>query len=151
MKHSKKVLDFEVNLIPFIDLLSVSICFLLITAVWMNVGSMNVKQAVGGQAKEDTKRSPQVWVRMTAKGDLDLEVQQSSLIPAAMRKLRVAQLDSKVDWDGFEKAIASLKAVEPSLNTGLIQPTASTAYEDIIDAMDRLKKNGMTDLGVSPL
>ncbi|MNT79408.1 hypothetical protein D3C72_2187390 [compost metagenome] len=68
-----------------------------------------------------------------------------------MRKLRVAQLDSKVDWDGFEKAIASLKAVEPSLNTGLIQPTASTAYEDIIDAMDRLKKNGMTDLGVSPL
>jgi biopolymer transport protein ExbD len=151
MKHSKKVLDFEVNLIPFIDLLSVSICFLLITAVWMNVGSMNVKQAVGGQAKEDTKRAPQVWVRMTAKGDLDLEVQQSSLVPAAMRKLRVAQLDSKVDWAGFEKAIASLKQVDPAINTGLIQPTASTAYEDIIDAMDRLKKNGMTDLGVSPL
>lgn len=151
MKHSKKVLDFEVNLIPFIDLLSVSICFLLITAVWMNVGSMNVKQAVGGQAQEDTKRSPQVWVRMTAKGDLDLEVQQSSLVPAAMRKLRVAQVDNKVDWEGFEKAIASIKALEPSLNTGLIHPTASTAYEDIIDAMDRLKKNGMTDLGVSPL
>ncbi len=151
MKHSKKVLDFEVNLIPFIDLLSVSICFLLITAVWMNVGSMNVKQAVGGQAKEDTKRAPQVWVRMTVKGDLDLEVQQSSLVPAAMRKLRVTQLDSKVDWAGFEKAIASLKQVDPAINTGLIQPTASTAYEDIIDAMDRLKKNGMTDLGVSPL
>ncbi|MFS4460142.1 ExbD/TolR family protein [Bdellovibrio sp. HCB2-146] len=151
MKHSKKVLDFEVNLIPFIDLLSVSICFLLITAVWLNVGSMNVKQAVGGQAKEDTKKTPQVWVRMTAKGDLDLEVQQSSLVPAALRKLRVAQVDSKVDWAGFEKALASLKQVEPSLNTGLIQPTASTSYEDIIDAMDRLKKNGMTDLGVSPL
>jgi biopolymer transport protein ExbD len=41
--------------------------------------------------------------------------------------------------------------VDPAINTGLIQPTASTAYEDIIDAMDRLKKNGMTDLGVSPL
>lgn len=151
MKHSKKVLDFEVNLIPFIDLLSVSICFLLITAVWLNVGSMNVKQAVGGQAKEDTKKTPQVWVRMTAQGDLDLEVQQSSLVPAALRKLRVARVDSKVNWEGFEKALVSLKQVEPSLNTGLIQPTASTSYEDIIDAMDRLKKNGMTDLGVSPL
>lgn len=151
MKHSKKVLDFEVNLIPFIDLLSVSICFLLITAVWLNVGSMNVKQAVGGQAKEDTKKTPQVWVRMTVKGDLDLDVQQSSLVPAALRKLRVAQVGGKVDWAGFEKALVSLKQVEPSLNTGLIQPTASTSYEDIIDAMDRLKKNGMTDLGVSPL
>lgn len=151
MKHSKKILDFEVNLIPFIDLLSVCICFLLITAVWLNVGSMNVKQAVGGQAQEDTKKSPLVWIRMTAQGDLDLEVQESSLVPAGMRKLRVAMADNKVDWAGLEKAIASLKQLEPSLNTGLIQPTASTTYEDIIDVMDKLKKNGMTDLGVSPL
>ncbi|MNJ94717.1 Biopolymer transport protein ExbD/TolR [compost metagenome] len=151
MKHNKKHLDFEVNLIPFIDLLSVSICFLLITAVWLNVGAMNVKQAVGGQAQEDTKKSPSVWIRMTAQGDLDLEVQQSSLVPAAMRKLRVAKADNTVNWSGLEKALTSLKQLEPSLNTGLIQPTASTSYEDIIDVMDKLKKNGMTDLGVSPL
>jgi biopolymer transport protein ExbD len=153
MNHSKnkKNLDFEVNLIPFIDLLSVSICFLLITAVWLNVGSMNVKQAVGGQAQEDTKKSPLVWIRMTAAGDLDLEVQQSSLVPATLRKFRVSQVNKLPNWDGFEKALVSLKQVEPSLNTGLIQPTASTSYEDIIDVMDKLKKNGMTDLGVSPL
>lgn len=151
MKPSKKSLDFEINLIPFIDLLSVSICFLLITAVWLNVGSMDVKQAVGGQAQEDTKKSPLVWVRMTAQGDLDLEVQQSSLVPSALRKLRVPQVDKKVNWEGFERAIASIKQAEPSLTTGLIQPTASTDYEEIIDVMDALKKVGMTDLGVSPL
>ena len=151
MKNSKKHLDFEVNLIPFIDLLSVSICFLLITAVWLNVGSMDVKQAVGGQAQEDTKKSPLVWIRMTDKGDLDLEVQQSSLVPAGLKKFRVAQINQLPNWEGLEKALSNLKQVEPSLNTGLIQPTASTSYEDIIDVMDRLKKNGMTDLGVSPL
>ena len=151
MKNSKKHLDFEVNLIPFIDLLSVSICFLLITAVWLNVGSMDVKQAVGGQAQEDTKKSPLVWVRMTAQGDLDLEVQQSSMIPASLRKFRVSQQDSKVNWEELEKALTNLKQADPSINTGLIQPTASTAYEEIIDVMDKLKKSGMTDLGVSPL
>ncbi|MNT39307.1 colicin uptake protein TolR [compost metagenome] len=151
MKNSKKHLDFEVNLIPFIDLLSVSICFLLITAVWLNVGSMDVKQAVGGQAQEDTKKSPLVWIRMTAQGDLDLEVQQSSLVPAGLKKFRVAQVNQLPNWEGLEKALSSLKQVEPALNTGLIQPTASTSYEDIIDVMDKLKKNGMTDLGVSPL
>jgi len=151
VKNSKKHLDFEVNLIPFIDLLSVSICFLLITAVWLNVGSMDVKQAVGGQAQEDTKKSPLVWIRMTAQGDLDLEVQQSSLVPAGLKKFRVAQVNQLPNWEGLEKALSSLKQVEPSLNTGLIQPTASTSYEDIIDVMDKLKKNGMTDLGVSPL
>lgn len=151
MKHSKKHLDFEVNLVPFIDFLSVAICFLLITAVWLNVGSMDVKQAVGGQAQEDTKKSPLVWIRMTPQGDLDLEVQQSSLVPANLRKFRVAQLDKQVNWEGLEKALANLRQVEPALNTGLIQPTASTAYEEIIDVMDKMKKTGMTDLGVSPL
>ncbi|MNL65684.1 Biopolymer transport protein ExbD/TolR [compost metagenome] len=88
---------------------------------------------------------------MTAQGDLDLEVQQSSLVPAGLKKFRVAQVNQLPNWEGLEKALSSLKQVEPALNTGLIQPTASTSYEDIIDVMDKLKKNGMTDLGVSPL
>jgi biopolymer transport protein ExbD len=88
---------------------------------------------------------------MTPDGDLDLEVQESSLVPANLRKIRVPQLDKQVNFDGLEKALSNLRQVEPALNTGLIQPTASTAYEQIIDLMDKMKKVGMNDLGVSPL
>lgn len=155
MKKSKKHLDFEVNLIPCIDLLSVCICFLLITAVWLNVGSMDVKQAVGGQPQAETEKKPLVWVRLTEKGDFNLEVQQSSAVPNTLKKIKISaldsKLDSKLDLEGFEKAIASLKQLDPQLNTGLILPVASTSYEDLIDVMDKLKKNGMTDLGISPL
>ena len=49
----RKSLDFEINLTPFIDLFSVLICFLLLTAVWIQIGSMDVKQAVGGQTADD--------------------------------------------------------------------------------------------------
>lgn len=151
MKHSKKNLDFEINLIPFIDLLSVCICFLLITAVWLNVGSMDVKQAVGGQAQEDTKKSPLMWVRLTQKGDVDIEVQQSSAVPAAMRKIRVGHSADQVDYEGLVATVEKLKKMEPGLNTALIQPTAVTVYEQIIDVMDSLRKSGLNDLGVSPL
>lgn len=151
MKKSKKHLDFEVNLIPCIDLLSVCICFLLITAVWLNVGSVNVKQAVGGQAQEDTEKSPLVWVRLTDHGDFNLEVMQSSLVPAQLRKIKIAGHENKFDFAAFEKALASLTQVDPALRTGLILPIASTSYEDIVDIMDKLKKNGLTDLGISPL
>ena len=48
----KRGLNPEVNLVPFIDLLSVCICFLLISAVWLNVGSLQVKQALGTAAEE---------------------------------------------------------------------------------------------------
>jgi biopolymer transport protein ExbD len=85
MKKNKH-LDFEINLIPCIDLLSVCICFLLLTAVWLNVGSMNVKQAVGGQSAAETEKKPLLWVFMGAGGQLNLDLQQSSLVPAGLRK-----------------------------------------------------------------
>ena len=41
-KGGKKALDAELNLIPFIDLLSCCIAFLLITAVWTQIAGLQV-------------------------------------------------------------------------------------------------------------
>ena len=38
----KKELNAELNLTPFIDLLSTMVCFLLITAVWIEIGTVEV-------------------------------------------------------------------------------------------------------------
>ena len=43
-KGGKKPLDASINLVPFIDLLSCCISFLLITAVWTQLARMNVTQ-----------------------------------------------------------------------------------------------------------
>lgn len=55
--NGKKSLNVDVNLVPFIDLLSTLICFLLIAAVWLQLGSVNVKQAygTGGSAEKTDK------------------------------------------------------------------------------------------------
>jgi biopolymer transport protein TolR len=45
-KGGKKSVDFVVNLIPTIDLLSVLISFLLMTAVWTQLARINTDQAV---------------------------------------------------------------------------------------------------------
>ncbi|CAN0275939.1 unnamed protein product, partial [Chrysoparadoxa australica] len=41
----KKELDAQLYLTPFIDLLSTCVCFLLITAVWIEIGTVEVKQS----------------------------------------------------------------------------------------------------------
>jgi len=43
-KGGKKPLDASINLVPFIDLLSCCISFLLITAVWTQLARMDVTQ-----------------------------------------------------------------------------------------------------------
>jgi biopolymer transport protein TolR len=150
-KRNKKDLDFELNLIPFIDLLSVCICFLLLTAVWIQIGSMDVKQAVGGQAANDTAKKPTLWINLTSTGDLVLDVQDSARVPANLRKAQLPGVAGKPNLEQLQAWLGSMKTVEPELATALIQPKADTAYEMIIDIMDRLKIQGVSDLGVVPL
>jgi biopolymer transport protein ExbD len=151
MLKKHKHLDFEINLIPCIDLLSVCICFLLLTAVWMQVGSMNVKQAVGGQAAADTTKKPTLWALVGAHNEVTLDVQDSSHVPAAMRKMKIEPVEGKMNLTALATALDKIKGVEPSLRTALIQPQAASVYEDIITVMDQFKKKGLIDLGVAPL
>src|SRR5947209_6753707 len=56
-KGGKKALDAEINLVPFIDLLSCCIAFLLITAVWSQVATLDV-QTGGGEPGEIAAAEP---------------------------------------------------------------------------------------------
>ncbi len=150
MRKRKKHLDFEINLIPCIDLLSVCICFLLLTAVWLHVGAMNVKQAVGGQPASETAKKPTMWVALSATGDLNLDVRDSHL-NAKLAKLHVPAVQGRPDFKALAMIVQEIKAQEPAMNTALLQPQAAAVYEDIIDVMDQFKKSGVVDLGVSPL
>src|SRR5438132_1345091 len=57
-KGGRKPLDAELNLVPFIDLLSCCISFLLITAVWTQLSRIDVQQKGQGQAGERTEETP---------------------------------------------------------------------------------------------
>ena len=151
MTHGKKHLDFELNLIPCIDLLSVCICFLLLTAVWLQVGSLNVKQAIGGQPSANAEKTPELWVTMGGEGELTLNLKQSSKVSKALSQVTLKGVSGQSDWDGLSKTVTEIKAQEPALKTVLIQPRLQSEYQDIIGLMDEFKKNGLTDLGVVPL
>jgi biopolymer transport protein TolR len=151
MSRHKKHLDFELNLVPFIDLLSTCICFLLMTAVWTQVGSVDTKQAVGGQPAAETEKKPTIWVNLADKNALDLEVRDAH-IARNLAKVKVdAAVDGKLNWDKLEDWLKQLRQQDPAITTALIHPQAGTVYEDIIDMMDRFKKVGVINLGVSPL
>lgn len=151
MQSHKKHLDFEINLIPCIDLLSVCICFLLLTAVWLQVGSLNVKQAIGGQSAAETEKRPQLWVGMNENGDLSLSVKDSGKIPGKYSSMKIKGVDGKTNMTDLSQAVQQLKTLDPNLKMVLIQPKPANDYEDIIDVMDQFKKDGLTDLGVVPL
>lgn len=151
MRKKKKHLDFDLNLIPFIDLLSTCICFLLLTAVWLHVGSLDVKQAVGGTpAHQESGPKPTMWLNMGSDGAVTLHLKDAR-VPAKLTNFKVAGVEGRPNFEGLAKAFQQIKTAEPALKTALIQPQAASVYEDLIDLMDQVKKSGIPDLGVAPL
>src|ERR1700745_43738 len=62
-KGGKKPLDAELNLVPFIDLLSCCISFLLITAVWTQIAGLQISSS-GGPPEQETKQETTIDVRL---------------------------------------------------------------------------------------
>src|SRR3982751_5213529 len=71
----RRSLDAEVNLVPFIDLLSMCICFLLMTAVWVQIGALPVKQSRGTDAAPSATPF-----------DLDIKLGNSGTVTLAVKK-----------------------------------------------------------------
>ncbi|HEX3694963.1 MAG TPA: biopolymer transporter ExbD [Polyangia bacterium] len=53
-KSGKKSVNAELNLVPYIDLLTCMVAFLLITAVWSQLARLEAHQKGQGQAGEET-------------------------------------------------------------------------------------------------
>src|SRR5437763_6002191 len=67
-KGGKKALDAELNLVPFIDLLSCCISFLLITAVWTQIAGLQVASSGGPEQQQKETQTIDVKLTLSDKG-----------------------------------------------------------------------------------
>ncbi|MCC7404461.1 MAG: biopolymer transporter ExbD [Bdellovibrionales bacterium] len=146
-----KNLDSEIDLVSVISLQSVCICFLLMTVVWINIGSFQVKQAVGGQAAEDTKKEPALWTLVKPDGAIELRLENA---PAKLVKafgMVIKGVEGKPNLESLKQSLGQLKSELPEINMALIKPESKSAYGEVIRLMDVIKGEGFASLGVAPL
>lgn len=145
----KRDLDLQLNLTPFIDLLSTMVCFLLITAVWIEIGTVEVKQSHGTEATAEKKES----------FDLDLVFQSPTELNLNLKKngKRVHKL--LVKGETFEGMLANLnsdigsqilnyknKAIDIAAAT--VTPRSTVNYGNLISTLDVLRKNKIINIGI---
>ena len=150
-QKQKKSLNMEVDLVAFISLLSVCICFLLLASVWIQIGSMHVKQAIGGQSQEG-KPKPEMWVVVNPQGAINFELRHT---PAKINKSfgnnKIEGVNGKPNLKELVTYVSKLKSEHAELSMALIRPAEKTQFEDIIKMMDVFRESGIDDLGVTPL
>jgi biopolymer transport protein TolR len=145
----KKDLNFEINILPVLDILSVLICFLLLTAVWVQLGTLDVKQAVGDNSLSGAQNPPSIFATV---GPNAVQISLRDIKKAKLpHEITVPNVAEGIDWSKLTEKIKVVKAEIPELKTGVIMPQAHTNYGDVVKLMDQLKQNSITDIGITPL
>jgi biopolymer transport protein TolR len=150
-RKGKKDLNFELNLLPVFDILSVCICFLLMTVVWVQVGALKASQSLGGQAQSHAPNPPAVWAYLNPGGEIVLNLKDVSSKEVFARTISIPGQNGVINWSRVTSTISSLESHAPSVKTALIMPSKVVAYNEIIQLMDQMKKFGIRDVGISPL
>lgn len=146
-KGGKKPLDTNINLVPFIDLMAVTIVFLIMTAVWTQLGRLQVSQS-GNSASDEPPPQTQlqpITVLITEK-DLKITVGGSQLDPMPItrddkQRLEVGKLTEK---------LKELKTQQPEQNAITLSTEDAVRYEDLVRVIDVCIGNQFPSVSVSP-
>ena len=148
----KGSVNVELNIIPFIDLMSCLTAFLLVTAVWVNIAQINIQpkgktRDTSNVQKDDETvtlsvlvQADRIWVGLS-------RVNEFQEIP------KLAAGDQ--DWVKFETTLKEHKASSFFLDRADIEIAAESTtqqpvkYQDVIQAMDYAVRVGFIDVGLS--
>lgn len=148
----KKSVNVELNIVPYIDLMSCLTAFLLVTAVWVNIAQITIqpKGKNRNQPVDKIEEPPPVISVLI----------QSDLIYVGVSRLQIDPVMVKknagtFDWATFSGALAALKKEEAFAERNDIEIAAESTstnpvkYDDIVHAMDLAVGAGFTGVGLS--
>jgi biopolymer transport protein TolR len=138
---------FEPNLVPIIDLMSVLITFLLITAVWTQVSMIQIGSSIYGKKNADSPepvKPPEGFETV-----LKLQIKSSGYILTVGTKsmsipVKGAEFDDEVLLTQLEEA----KKAYPKKQDAIIEMEDSLPYVRLINGMDSFLKAGFPQISV---
>jgi len=144
----KKPLDATINLVPFIDLMAVTISFLIMTAVWTQIGRLQVASAGGdGDPTDKDDKLPQITLLLAEK-EIKISVGPSQLgdaIPTSRDEKGQLQLAKVQDL------LKKIREQIPEQTAVTVQTEDGVRYEDLVRVIDECIGDGLPAVSVSPV
>jgi biopolymer transport protein TolR len=142
----RKSLDAEINLVPFIDLLSMCICFLLITAVWVQIGALQVKQSHGTTGAAMTSKDLELEVTVQGDRSADLVVKRGG---KALKKTALSESEPRAFLAKLDESVRAMAS--GPVAAAMLTPGHASNYGDLVSVMDVLRHNHISNIGVVPV
>lgn len=145
-KGGKKALDAQINLVPFIDLMAVTISFLIMTAVWTQIGRLQVSNS-GGPASEEQQDDKTVPVTLLIT-DKELKLTVGGSVYDPMPFVRDPK--GRLDLQKLKDKIKEVRTNLPDQQNITLQTEDAVKYDDLVHIIDEVIGAGLPSIQVSP-
>ena len=141
----KKTVDFQLNLIPMIDLLSVLISFLLMTAVWTVVARIDVKQQPNLPSDEPTPPPEEEKINLTVliKASGYTVTKQGVVVKEIERK------GEEYDSKALSEVLKNVAAEHPENHEVTVTSEDKVPYQELITVMDLCLQHKLDGISVA--
>lgn len=141
----------EPNLTPFIDLFSVLICFLLMTAAWLQLESLqtNIDSTTAKDSPPDQPEPPPPDDKKKAKLSV-LLAKNETVMRENEIETKVAKSAGNLDRSRVESVLNAWKKKYPDKKDVVVNSEAGVQYGELIGIYDLLVSSGWPDVGISP-
>src|SRR5688572_28596652 len=128
-KGGKKPLNADLNLVPYIDLLTCMVAFLLITAVWTQLSRLQAQQKGQGQSGEEVPPVLQVNI-------VELVNQEGFNVVVGQDQTPIPKKGNDYDFEELGKALNKAKDAHPDKNDVQVASEDQIVFDTLIRAMD---------------
>ncbi len=146
-KSGGRSVNVELNLVPFIDLMSVLITFLLITAVWTQVSMIQIGSSLYGK-KSDSQPTP----TPPPLADLVLRVDAKStgyVLTVGKNVISLPLKNGEFDDENLIAQLQRVKQLYPEKIDGIVTIEDELPYDRLIRSMDDYLTAGFPSISVA--
>lgn len=136
----------ELNLVPFIDLMSVLITFLLITAVWSQVNMMQIGSSLYGKQLDDKKPTPPPKSDVVLKIDIK---KTGYVLTVGKQVINLPVKNGEFDDVGLMAQLQRVKQLYPEKTDAVVTMADDLPYEQLIRGMDDCLQSGFPAISVA--
>lgn len=143
MAKGKKSVDLHIELVPFIDMLAMMITFLMMTAVWTEIGKIQVSQAATGPSESSTPPKPTLQLNLTV-------TERSYILNAGSEMTEIPKTaDGAFDTAKLVEHLKEVKKNYPDHRSITVAAEDGIQYQHLVLTVDKCIEAGLPDVSVT--
>ncbi len=136
----------DINLVPFIDLMSVCIIFLLITAVWTQVSMIQIGSSLYGKKSAQENAPPPPRAEIPFRLDV---ISDGYRIVVGRQSQSIPKRNGTYDEANLRLELKKVKELYPEKVDAVITVRDELPYDTLIRGMDALLSTGFPEISVA--